>query len=82
MFELTKGYKEGFGADADHLKTTDDIDLMVAAGFTMFTIDPGEHVVNEADYPSELSVDETESVTSPFEHFLVAMSSKDLESPW
>lgn len=43
-----EGYKEGFGADADHLKTTDDIDLMMDAGFTMFTIDPSEYVVNEA----------------------------------
>jgi tagaturonate epimerase len=43
-----EGYTEGFGADADHLKTTADIDLMVKAGFTMFTIDPSEHVVNEA----------------------------------
>ncbi|MFQ5750991.1 MAG: tagaturonate epimerase family protein [bacterium] len=146
-----EGFKDGFGADADHLKTTEDIDLMVNAGFTMFTLDPGSYVVNEADslpveellervpsipwpllddsyenflsryvdrllsvtsdftmqpdheqvlralikyggviahtvklyrhlndaYPDypfelELSVDETESVTSPFEHFLVA----------
>ena len=29
-----EGYKDGFGADADHLKTTDDIDLLVKAGFT------------------------------------------------
>ena len=43
-----EGYKGGFGADADHLKTIEDIDLMVKAGFTMFTIDPGEFVVNEA----------------------------------
>lgn len=43
-----EGYKEGFGADADHLKTTDDIDLMMLAGFTMFTLDPSEYVVNEA----------------------------------
>lgn len=50
-----EGYKQGFGADADHLKTTDDIDLMVRAGFTMFTIDPSEYVVNEA---SELPEDE------------------------
>jgi hypothetical protein len=155
-----EGYKQGFGADADHLKTTDDIDLMVAAGFTMFTIDPGDHVVNAADslsandlvdkskslpwpllvdtfdnfisryenrsfpiaddftirperdqvlralvkygeviahtvklhtyfqeqysdYPAEfeLSVDETESVTSPFEHFLVANELKRLGIP-
>jgi tagaturonate epimerase len=43
-----EGYRDGFGSDADHLKTTDDIDLMVQAGFTMFTIDPSEYVVNEA----------------------------------
>jgi tagaturonate epimerase len=43
-----EGYRSGFGSDADHLKTIDDIDLMVRAGFTMFTIDPGEYVVNEA----------------------------------
>jgi len=146
-----EGYTEGFGADADHLKTTDDIDYMIRAGFTMFTFDPSDYVVNEADtlpadqleaqvrdlpweeledtfeacleryagntieisddfriqptreevlrglikygrviahatrmdrylkatYPDrpqevELSVDETESVTQPFEHFLVA----------
>jgi tagaturonate epimerase len=44
-----EGYKEGFGADADHLKTPEDIDLMVQHGFSMFTFDPGEYVRNEAD---------------------------------
>lgn len=44
-----EGYKGGFGSDADHLKTTEDIDLMINAGFTMFTFDPGEFVINEAD---------------------------------
>ncbi|MEX2574517.1 MAG: tagaturonate epimerase family protein [Balneolaceae bacterium] len=39
-----EGYSDGFGADADHLKTTADIDRMVDAGFTMFTIDPSEYV--------------------------------------
>jgi len=43
------GWREGFGADADHLKTTEDVDLTAAAGFTMFTIDPGDHVDNAAD---------------------------------
>ncbi len=41
-----EGYRGGFGADADHLKTTDDVDRLVRAGFTMFTIDPSDHVVN------------------------------------
>lgn len=41
------GYKDGFGADGDHLKTEADIDLMVDAGYTMFTIDPSDYVVND-----------------------------------
>ncbi len=45
-----EGYREGFGADADHLKTVADIDVMVPAGFRMFTFDPGDHVENEADF--------------------------------
>ncbi len=43
------GWREGFGSDADHLKTTADIDACSAVGFTMFTIDPGDHVRSEAD---------------------------------
>lgn len=42
------GWREGFGSDADHLKTIEDIDVTAAAGFTMFTVDPGEHVDNAA----------------------------------
>jgi hypothetical protein len=45
---LQAGWRDGFGSDADHLKTTQDVDYTVAAGFTMFTIDPGEHVDNAA----------------------------------
>ncbi len=33
------GYKAGFGANADHLKSMADIDAAAAAGITMFTID-------------------------------------------
>lgn len=43
-----EGWREGFGADADHQKTTDDLDRCIEAGFTFFTIDPGEHVNNGA----------------------------------
>lgn len=50
------GWRHGFGADADHLKTPADVDSCVEAGFTFFTIDPGEHVDNQAERyaPSEL----------------------------
>ena len=53
-----EGYTKGFSADADHLKTTDDIDLMVSNGFKMFTFDPGEYVHNEADSLDEKQLDE------------------------
>lgn len=43
-----EGYHDGFGADADHLKTAEDIDRYAKAGFTMFTLDIGAYVVNEA----------------------------------
>jgi len=43
------GWRHGYGADADHLKTPEDIDSCIEAGFTFFTIDPGEHVDNQAE---------------------------------
>ncbi len=42
------GWRKPWGADADHLKTTADVDSFFDAGFTFFTIDPGEHVDNNA----------------------------------
>jgi hypothetical protein len=38
-----------WGADADHLKTVEDLLPFVQAGYTFFTVDPGEHVDNMAD---------------------------------
>jgi len=43
-----EGWREPWGADADHLKTTAVVDDFVAAGYTFYTIDPGDHVDNEA----------------------------------
>jgi hypothetical protein len=44
-----EGWRGGYGADADHLKTLADIDLCAAAGYTFYTIDPGEYVDNVAN---------------------------------
>ena len=55
---LQEGWREGFGSDADHLKTTDDIDRTLAAGFTMFTVDPGDHVDNAADTDDRRALNE------------------------
>ena len=53
-----EGYKEGFGADADHLKTIEDINRLVDAGFTMFTFDPSDHVVSGVEKMSEQEINE------------------------
>ena len=44
-----EGFRDGFGSDADHLKNTTDIDNCLQAGFTLFTVDPGDHVDGQAD---------------------------------
>lgn len=46
---FSEGWRGGFGADADHLKTPEDVDACVAAGYTFFTFDPGEHVDDRAE---------------------------------
>ena len=45
-------WDSAWGADADHLKTVDDIPTFISAGYTFFTVDPGEHVDNGADTDS------------------------------
>ncbi len=49
---FAEGWRDGFGADADHLKEPADIDQAVAAGFTLFTIDPGASVDPAAETAS------------------------------
>ncbi len=44
-----EGWRQGYGADADHLKTEEDADRCIEAGFTFFTIDPSAFVDNEVD---------------------------------
>ena len=43
------GWSASSGADADHLKTAEDIARTAAAGFTFFTLDPSDHVDEHAD---------------------------------
>jgi hypothetical protein len=43
------GWDGSTGADADHLKTSADVDATAAAGFTFFTIDPSDYVDRHAD---------------------------------
>jgi tagaturonate epimerase len=69
---FAEGWQAPHGADADHLKSFDDIDLCLACGYTFFTVDPGAHVDNRAEsaspdelrelaaaLPREIQVDES-----------------------
>jgi hypothetical protein len=58
---IEEGWADPWGADADHLKTPADVERMAAAGFTMFTIDPGDHVVDGADTMSMTELEEAAS---------------------
>jgi len=42
-----EGYKKGFGADGDHLKTAEDIQYALSLGFTMITLDCSDHIRND-----------------------------------
>jgi hypothetical protein len=60
---LAAGWRGGFVADADHLKTLADVDAGVAAGFSMFTADPIEVVPDlAADAPEAAIRDAFEGV--------------------
>ncbi len=50
-------FRQPWGADADLLRTPQDVDDAAAAGFTYYTIDLSEHVRGDADHlsPDELA---------------------------
>lgn len=125
---FAEGWRDGYGADADHLKTPADIDRFAAEGYTMYTIDPGDHVpggqpvarhvgasagtvtLTEEDalgasakygaaidhvvamsehlrarvgrFDLEVSVDETDTPTTPAEHVYIALELRRRGVEW
>jgi len=45
-----------WGADADHLRTQEDVEYFAAAGFTFFTIDPSAYVNNAAGHLNHMAL--------------------------
>lgn len=39
-----EGWTRGYGADADHIKTKEELEPFVAAGYSLYTFDAGDHV--------------------------------------
>ncbi len=69
---LQEGWLSGFGADADHLKTFEDVDRCVEAGFSFFTIDPSDYVDDDADRVE----------TALLDGMLAALPWDDLDMSW
>ncbi len=50
-----EGYRDGFGADGDHLKTAEEVRRALDSGYTMITLDCSEHIETGIDgLPEEL----------------------------
>ena len=41
------GYKSGFGADGDHLKTIEEIQYALDCGYSLITLDLSEHIKSD-----------------------------------
>jgi hypothetical protein len=46
---FAEGWRADHGADADHLKEPEHIERCLSCGFTLFTVDPGDHVRDGAE---------------------------------
>ena len=44
FYVFRDGYKDGFGADGDHLKKPEEIEYALGLGFSMITLDCSEHI--------------------------------------
>jgi len=52
------GWRDPWGADADHLKETGVMAAFVEAGYTFFTVDPGDHVDGDADTDTKATLED------------------------
>jgi len=53
------GYKDGFGADGDHLKKPEEIEYALRLGFTMITLDCSDYIRNDVSFLSDDAIDKT-----------------------
>ncbi|NLC68206.1 MAG: hypothetical protein GX754_05365, partial [Clostridiaceae bacterium] len=69
-----EGYTSGYGADGDHLKTREEVEMALENGFTMITLDCSEHIDNTAAAYTQDEVDKK------YEGFLNEEERQRLES--
>lgn len=71
-----EGWRGAWGADADHVKHAADFDPFIAAGYTLFTIDPGDHVDNTV---TEASAEEVRAKLQTLPWDVLEDSLRDME---
>ena len=59
------GYDKPFGADADHIKRIEDLEIGIKAGFSMLTLDPSDYVRKEI---TEKNKEEIEQVFKKYKN--------------
>lgn len=75
------GWDKPWGADADHLKSVDDLPPFIAAGYTFFTVDPGEYVDNHAG-TDPLEVLQKKATDAEWEKLSALYLSGNSIQPW
>lgn len=58
------GFKRGFGADGDHLKTAKDIKHALDLGFSMITLDTSDYIRNDINQMSAIDIIKSVELTS------------------
>jgi tagaturonate epimerase len=70
-----------WGGDADHLKALEDIPPFVEAGYTFFTVDPGEYVDNTAD-SAPLETLQKKTAESNWGELSALYLDQQVDQPW
>ncbi|MCR3906367.1 MAG: tagaturonate epimerase family protein [Tenericutes bacterium] len=47
FYAFREGYKDGFGADGDHLKKPSEVEYALSLGYTMITLDCSDYIRND-----------------------------------
>lgn len=63
FYAFREGYKDGFGADGDHLKKPTEVEYALSLGYTMITLDCSDYIRNDVQEMSKEQVDEETKLT-------------------
>ncbi len=72
-----EGYTAGWGADGDHLKTPEEVEYALAAGYTMITLDCSAHIKSAKG----MSLEELRAACGPYDALKEEYLGKDIELP-